>query len=376
MKMKNSSLLDIVTHFLQAGKEGDSWDFKQEWHNDIADLLKDIICFANTTHYEDCFIIFGISNDLKPNQMTKPRRLQADILDALSKLYFAGGNVPKISVDMLEMDGIQIDVLCIYNSDNTPLYLTKPYGKMRAGCIYTRVGDKNTPDNGNAGIGEIESLWKKRFGLTKPPLSYIFDRLQNKNEWNESGEYFYNIYRPEFSLHKYYDEDDARSRDEFYSYAQTNEATSFLTLDIIANGTVLTSYQLVSLDSGRLCIPVPQWGFLNIGRQEDRAYKYYVTESDTYRLLRFMYDPSNMDERCAFDEHLRVVLLYHSEEERNYFENYISVFHDKLKALEESLDDYDYVVTETETKTKVYKCRLRRGVALNIMLEEWRKMGL
>jgi len=249
MKMKNSSLVDIVTYFLQTGKEGDSWDFKQEWHNNIADLLKDMICFANTVHYEDCFIIFGVSNDLQPTQMTKPRKLQADILDALSNLCFAGDNKLEISVDTLGMDGIQIDVLCIYNTDNTPFYLTKRYGKMEAGCIYTRIGDKNTPDNGNAEIGEIESLWKKRFGLTKPPLSYILDRLQNKNEWSESGEYFYNIYQPEFSMHTYYEEDDARSRDEFYSYAQTNEATSFLTLDIIANSTVLKSYQLVSLDS-------------------------------------------------------------------------------------------------------------------------------
>lgn len=31
------------------GAEGRYWDFKQSWHSNNADLLKDIICMANNT---------------------------------------------------------------------------------------------------------------------------------------------------------------------------------------------------------------------------------------------------------------------------------------------------------------------------------------
>ena len=43
------------------GHEGDFWDFKQEWHQDMSELIKDIICFANTAHSENCYLIFGVN---------------------------------------------------------------------------------------------------------------------------------------------------------------------------------------------------------------------------------------------------------------------------------------------------------------------------
>ena len=46
-------LSQIIEFFLSQGKEGECWDFKQEWHEDISDLLKDIVCFANTVHDEN-----------------------------------------------------------------------------------------------------------------------------------------------------------------------------------------------------------------------------------------------------------------------------------------------------------------------------------
>ena len=48
--MNNSDLQELVLSLMEQGKEGEYWDFKQEWHDDIADLLKDIICFANSVH--------------------------------------------------------------------------------------------------------------------------------------------------------------------------------------------------------------------------------------------------------------------------------------------------------------------------------------
>lgn len=141
------------------------------------------ICFANTVHDENCYLIFGVADDLNVTGMQKPRRKQADIIDAISNLIFAGDVYPVVEVKTIVFDGTELDVLTIFNVENTPIYLKKQYGQMRPGCIYTRIGDKNTSDNGNADMIDIENLWRKRLGLTKPPLEYIYDRLRNKAEY-------------------------------------------------------------------------------------------------------------------------------------------------------------------------------------------------
>ena len=40
-------LKKIVKSLIEKGSEGSYWDFKQCWHSNNADLLKDIICMAN-----------------------------------------------------------------------------------------------------------------------------------------------------------------------------------------------------------------------------------------------------------------------------------------------------------------------------------------
>ena len=82
MRYSRLPIKELISYFLLQGKEGEFWDFKQEWHANIEDLLKDIICFANTSHDENCYIVFGIADDLSVTGMAGARRKQADILDA------------------------------------------------------------------------------------------------------------------------------------------------------------------------------------------------------------------------------------------------------------------------------------------------------
>lgn len=374
--MKNSdySLPKLVFAFLEKGKEGECWDFKQEWHENISDLIKDIICFANTVHDEDCYLIFGIDDNLQVTGMKKERRKQADILDALSQLAFAGDAVPQISVDTIAYDGEILDVLTVYNTELTPVYLKKPYGKMCAGCIYLRNGDRNTPDKGNAELYQIENLWKKRFGLTKPPLEYVFDRLSSKLEWKESGEYFYNIYKPELVMHLYHDEDTPRNTDEYYVYTQTNEHCSFGIIDIIASGTILYSRQVIWLDSGRLCVPVPEWGFIKKDHSgmDSIRYKYYVNGSKIHKLQQFLYDSKNTEHRWAYGFLMKAVLMFESDEEHIHFEEYASRRTEHLKKTVEADDSYDYISTGDDAKTARYINDLRYGKALNELLTEMR----
>ena len=81
MKYSRMPLPQLIEFFISQGREGEFWDFKQEWHKNIQDLMKDIICFANTVHDENCFLIFGIGDDLSLTGMNEARKKQADVLD-------------------------------------------------------------------------------------------------------------------------------------------------------------------------------------------------------------------------------------------------------------------------------------------------------
>lgn len=243
---------------------------------------------------------------------------------------------------------------------------------MRPGCIYLRTGDKNTPDGGNTDVSDIENLWRKRLGLTKPPSEYIYDRLHNRLEWTECDDVFYNIYRPEYTLTiKHDDEQDLDA--EFYAYAMPNEHTSYEDLTIKYQNTVLDSYQLVILDDGRLRIPPPEWGYLchdEHGIHNKYCYKYYVCGSNRYHLFQFLYDPQDGDHRYAFMHLQDVLLIYRSDEERLAFEVYIEANQSDLHDKVESITRYDYIQTEIDCKTDLYTTRLKVGVALNELLSE------
>lgn len=135
------------------------------------------------------------------------RRKQADILDMLSNTVFAGDNSPEVRVDTILLEGLEIDVLTVLNSFRVPFYLkskSKKYNTIKERYIYTRVGDKNTPISQNASIQHIEMLWKKRLGLTQPPLEQIVSRLENKCEWAINDETHY-----DYKLQKFFfDSDD------------------------------------------------------------------------------------------------------------------------------------------------------------------------
>lgn len=378
-KLPYYSTNQLVSFFIEQGKEGECWDFKQEWHSDMPSLIKDIICFANTVHDENCYIIFGVSDDLQIVGMKEQRRKQADIIESISNLQFAGDNYPKISVETIQYGDVDIDVLIVYNTDKTPIYLKKTYGKMREGCIYLRIEDKNTPDNGNADISDIENLWRKRLGLTKAPLAYIYDRLLNRLEWIESESIFYNIYKPEYTIELIEHEYGGLDRDVFFSYAMTNENTSFETLNIKYQLTILKSQQIIVLDGGKLRVPSPEWGFVchdSYRMNSKFSYRYYILESDHYRIFSFLYDKENDDQRYAFHHFKRVVLFYRSEEERLAFEAYIEGHKERLVNLVDTTDMYDQIHVGNENKTALYRERLHTGIALNQLLDEWRKEGL
>jgi len=365
----------VVELLLEKGHEGEYWDFKQEWHENIADLLKDIICFTNTPHDQNCFLIFGVDDHSKITGMEKERRKQADILEALSNLWFAGDIMPEISVEIVTINDMVIDVLTIYDTIQTPLYLKRNYGEMLAGCIYMRRGDKNTPNRGNADIWEVEKLWKKRFGLLKTPLEYIYDRLLYALEWKQQGYIYYNAYKPEYQL-EIQDEEEDHLIPEFYAYAMTNESTRYQMLQIKCGSTVLDEYKIVILDGGRYSTPIPEWGYIcydQYGVHHKYAYKYYVVGSDRYKLYRFFLDSEDEEGKIANRDLMEVVLMYESEEEHMQFEQFIETHQDMLEEKISKQDRFSYIQATNERDTEACTIRLYAGLCLNKMLKEFRE---
>lgn len=375
-RYSNLELTDLVKLCISRGHEGDFWDFKQEWHKDMPALIKDIICFVNTVHSENCYLIFGISDDCRVVGMKQSRYELANIIDALSKLEFATIDVPEITLDTIVLDSIEVDVLTILNTDNTPIYLRKPYGKMRPGCIYLRKGDRNTPDNSNALFGDIEMLWKKRFRLTKPPLEYIKNHLNNPLEWNETQDCYYNIFRPEYVLEHVYDESDRDLRAEFYAYAMTNEHVVYSSIVVKCSGTIVDNYQIVALDGGRYTTPTPEWGFLGKRLTENGpefSYKYFLKDSFRYSLHSFMYHEENGEERYAHDDLMDIVLLFDSVDEKNEFERYVEYHIQNLRDRVDAQNEYSYVRADSEAETRFIIHRLRTACVLQSILKEYRE---
>ena len=147
-------------------------------------------------------------------------------------------------------------------------------------------------------------------------------------------------------------------------------------LDVKAKGTTLEKFQIVNLDSGRLSVPVPKWGFVHMEPYDPApiGYKYYVKDSHTERLLRFMYDPENADERWAFENFEKIVLFFRDDNEQKCFEEYVDYNIGDLKKRVAECDDYDYIETESEKKTAGYKRSLRVSLILKMMLTEFREI--
>jgi hypothetical protein len=373
-----------VALFIQEGKETEQVDFKREWHSENERLLHDILCFANTIHNHDCYIIIGVDDDGTVFGVEKDlnRKKQVEILDLLSNTSFAGDNAPQIAVDTIHVDGKEIDVLTIFNSFDVPFFLrrkVKNYTILKEEYIYIRNGDKNTATNRNATYREIEALWKKRFLLLLPPLEQIRNRLENALEWTEGEGGYFNNYKPEFQIILDYPEEERTFTGEYYVFSQTNPSYRYGELKILFNQTILKNFQFVTLDGGRYKTTTPTWDFIYDSDKSDLwnsklGYKYFLKDSLDYQLQQFLYDPSDSEEMIAKKRFDKVVLYFLNNEERLTFNAYVLENQVIIERLIENAEN-QYFSVESDNELYRIGClkNLRTGFALNQMLILFRK---
>ena len=136
---------NLLRELLAKQHEGLWWDFKQKFHDDLLDMLYDIICLANVIHDGERYIIFGVSDQyeiagLDPNNKNYT---QADIINYLRQQPFAENNIPQIKLDTFVYKEKNLAILTVSNERLKPYYLTKEIKSkqklIRAGSVYSRL---------------------------------------------------------------------------------------------------------------------------------------------------------------------------------------------------------------------------------------------
>lgn len=197
----------IVNKLLHSGTEGLWWDFKLKFHENIAALVHDIICMANVIHDGNRYILFGISDSLEVLGLPQEEKSysQADIINHLRKLAFSENNIPNIQLDFLTFKGACISILTIFNERLKPYYLTQEFryhGKsIRAGVVYSRVKDTNTPLDSCANPSDVKKMWYERFGLDLSAPKRFSTILEDSGNWVYDGiNKSYYLIDPDFTI--------------------------------------------------------------------------------------------------------------------------------------------------------------------------------
>lgn len=306
--MKIQKLKSTILYLINSKKEGVYWDFKAQYSSvaKSIDLLHDVICLANADYDGDRYLIFGVTNDFKFQDISNDpnRKTQAQLIDMLRTARFADDVFPDIKLDTLKLKNIELDVLTIKNTKNKPYYLIEDKRNIKlisseskncdksklskdestnksmlsAGTIYTRIMDTNTPKNRVASSLYIEKMWKERFGLLSTPLERFKTYLTDSKNWKPVSsfsssnriEFFYQLF-PEFTIqrtdneHSMEQHNSEWARGEIgYHYNQYANGTSIF--ELCYYNTPLAYIALATFDAGKKTIVAPEWFPVGQGR--------------------------------------------------------------------------------------------------------------
>jgi len=289
-----SELQGVIAELVASKKEGEYWDFKLKHHDDPADLVKDIICLANTVrHTGERYLIMGV--DPQTYQVTginhtQKRPTQADIINTLRDANFAIGRFPDIILESIQLDGRDVDVIIVSDMPHKPYYIEEDRDKnnktiVRAGVVYARTQDTNTPSNKIASAIDIERMWRERFGLTQTPLERVLKYLENPEDWVQMENVTHHKFFPEFTIVEGNQDNCLAYQQEWTrgeigaAYSSGNVASYF---DILYHATRLAWVHIVIFDGGKKSVVAPDYQPFSGGR-----FYCYMRNSLPYAFQRY-----------------------------------------------------------------------------------------
>lgn len=333
------ALEDEIIRLLALGYEGAYWDFKSDYTDVKEDKLIDVICMANNICDRDAYLIHGAEDngEIVGIENTKYHRATtADYIKFLRDKPFAGDFLPDVEVKTLQIEGHELDVVVIHRSNKTPFYLTEDYcpshnikKTIRAGAIYTRTEDVNTPREKTANIEITEYLWKKRFGYDLKPFDRYSLLLDDYKGWSEANwdsiRYRYCMMHPEFKICA----GESKEGYETLRFFYDNPTMCYTELHLDYYGTTLYETELWYMDCGSCILPKPQHKAIGI---TDYRYFYFIKSDMDGKLLNLFSEGRNVcHDRSGLDV---PVFVFEDMDELISYESYFKSV-DKSKIIKE-----------------------------------------
>lgn len=362
-----------IAQLIKLKHEGSYWDFKKQWYKDdnesYADMLHDIICFANNQVNRDCYIIIGVTNKMEIVGVSSDsfRRNTQQMTDFLKNKKFAGDFRPSVHVESVVIEGKEIDIIVIENSQNTPFYLREQFRGVNPNNIYTRIQDTNTPKTATADIDKVEYLWKKRFGLVQTIKERFVVALEDYKNWFQdlgNKTYMYSKIYPEYHMDiEQKCELDCEAIKCFY----TNEKAYLYEVKCFYNNTIIYETNIWAVDEYRKFIVKPMIKSLN-KESTKRCYCYDLSTIEG-KINRILCPNFQLKSRECLD----IPILYFTDEDNfKEFYDYVQITNYDKKLY----DEYKYyILKDSEYSRGRYGISAEEVVESYVLYKMWKSLN-
>lgn len=319
--------------YLISQQESEYLDFKREHVENNANLVHDILCLSNSRTDKDRFLIIGIDseNENAPNDIVldKNRKTQAQLIDTLRNANFS--HLPDIRILSGKLSsGETVDIIKIANKPLKPYFLLKDYRvgqtTVRAGVIYGRDLDANTPLDKSSSMSDIEWMFRQRFGIDQSPLQRAKINLLDTTSWcrdyDEGLMFFYHQLFPEIIIQEVkFEEGDSREKfDEAWVRIFPDRKAFRSEFYLKYHSTKLASLFVIWCDGARWIQVQPMIFFVN--SEMSNTLSYYMVEDSL---------------ECLVQEMINSVCPQHS---RHYIDNVINTFTSESDAKKTLMKDW------------------------------------
>lgn len=250
--------------------ENQNLDFKEKYWSDNADLIHDILCMANSLISGDKRIVLGVKDDKKVVGVENDpdRKNKQNITNVLIQNNLLN-EIPGFELITEKMGIHEVDILIIKDLPRKPYFLNNDYPKskvkknkvVRAGVVYTRNNDSNTPLDSTANQAQIMEMWEEKLGLRLSPYQRINKYLEQADEWKEivnKGECTYHFEKfPEFTVTFDLSSSVINDFQEEWTLRFPDKKASSHHVFLKYHSTIIECLLFVACDGGRYFVPCP-----------------------------------------------------------------------------------------------------------------------
>ena len=372
MGLNREELSEKIDGLIKLGKEGKTWDFKRQWHEDKGTWVKHILAMANNETSEDSYIIIGVAEQpsehraerfVPTNQIEKDYKLgkdrenngfeqQSELTKWLRKLPFAD-KCPDLDLELgVWVSSLQclVDVIIVRSTSDCPYYLSEDYPERKCdGSIGAKdIGCWVCKDDKIFSTEDIEGLQlkdKSKF-IKKDDIKKIIVKTETESEVVRANDVYTRIkdmsahtfseglagfeeleklYRKKFGL-------DLSIRDKFEVLLSDTESweehIKVRTAVVDGNEEEYSQSVLVNKYNPDFCIVDSETGLIKDGAYQPPLYvfePYYDKTSTSY--LQLFFRDFLIDEFIYEDVDRYQLFFVRPAVENNFLNDYLREYH-------------------------------------------------